>query len=197
MVDARFFDGAYAMSGVGVSYRSCVMACLLTLFGCGGGGGDGLTPAVPMPLPPGNSPPPVTLEDAFPNLSFTQPLLLLQPPEDFSTWFVVERAGVVRAFNNDPDVGASRVFVDLSGLIDSGQVEVPATECPRLTAEFLEDERRALGDLWFRQEYLCQFADVINAVFRLVDIERSITDDVAPLFETPPVDNDVRPLSLA
>lgn len=111
------------MSGVGVSYRSCVMACLLTLFGCGGGGGDGLTPAVPMPLPPGNSPPPVTLEDAFPNLSFTQPLLLLQPPEDSSTWFVVERAGVVRAFNNDPDVGTSRVFVDLSGLIDSGPAE--------------------------------------------------------------------------
>ncbi len=77
------------------------------------------------------------------------------------------------------------------------RVEVPATECPRITAKFLEDERRALGDLWFRQEYLCQFADVINAVFRLVDIERSITDDVAPLFETPPVDNDVRPLSLA
>ena len=66
------------------------------------------------------------------------------------------------------------------------RVEVPATECPRITPEFLQNERKALGDLWFRQEYECQFADVIDAVFRMADIERALTDDVKPLFETAP-----------
>ena len=80
-------------------------------------------PTASIPPPPGNNPPPVILEDAFPNLSFNQPLLLLQAPGDSSTWYVVERAGVVRAFANDPGVGTSRVFVDLSGLIDSGPDE--------------------------------------------------------------------------
>jgi phage FluMu gp28-like protein len=74
------------------------------------------------------------------------------------------------------------------------RVEVPATECPRITSKFLESERRALGDLWFRQEYKCEFADVIDAVFRMADIERAVTDEVLPLFETPPGGDDVKPL---
>ena len=74
------------------------------------------------------------------------------------------------------------------------RVEVPATECPRITSEFLAQERKALGDLWYRQEYMCEFADVIDAVFRMADIERAVTDEVSPLFETPPGDDDVKPL---
>jgi hypothetical protein len=31
---------------------------------------------------------------------------------------------------------------------------VPATECPRISAEFLADERAALPDSWFRQKNL-------------------------------------------
>ena len=36
---------------------------------------------------------------------------------------------------------------------------MPATECPRIPKEFLEEERGQLGGLWFRQEYLCEFVD--------------------------------------
>ena len=35
----------------------------------------------------------------------------------------------------------------------------PATECARIPAEFLEEERRELGSKWFAQEYLCEFVD--------------------------------------
>ena len=48
-----------------------------------------------------------------------------------------------------------------------------------------------------RQEYLCEFADVIDAVFRMGDIERALTDEVKPLFETPPSDDEVKPLIVA
>ena len=36
---------------------------------------------------------------------------------------------------------------------------LPVDECGRIPADFVEDERRELGDLWFRQEYLCEFLD--------------------------------------
>jgi glucose/arabinose dehydrogenase len=101
--------------------RLAAFSCALLLFGCGGGS----TPAPPAANdpPPVNDPPAVSLEAAFPNLTFTQPLLMLQPTGDFSTWFVVERGGVIRAFDNDPAVAASRVFADLSAIVDSGPSE--------------------------------------------------------------------------
>src|SRR5437667_1958823 len=34
---------------------------------------------------------------------------------------------------------------------------VPWHECPRLTAEFIENERRKFGESWIRQEYECSF----------------------------------------
>ena len=39
------------------------------------------------------------------------------------------------------------------------RTSVRATECPRIAAEFLTEEREALGSLWFEQEYMCKFVD--------------------------------------
>ena len=58
-----------------------------------------------------------------------------------------------------------------------------ADECPRIGAEFLAEERRALGDRWFRQEYLCSFEDVIDCVFPAADIEAAMTHSITPLFQ--------------
>ena len=74
------------------------------------------------------------------------------------------------------------------------KVEVPATDCPRITPEFLERERRALGDRWFRQEYCCEFIETLDQVFRHEDIMRATTDDVAPLFKPGHETDDVQPL---
>jgi hypothetical protein len=59
---------------------------------------------------------------------------------------------------------------------------VPATECPRISPEFLEQERGDLGELWFRQEYLCEFIDVTDSAFNHGAILESVTDEVKPLF---------------
>ncbi len=45
------------------------------------------------------------------------------------------------------------------------RIEVKATECKRIPAEFLEEERVAMGEEWFGQEYLCSFVGMENAVF--------------------------------
>lgn len=48
---------------------------------------------------------------------------------------------------------------------------ITADQCPRITAEFLAEERAALGERWFRQEYYASFEDTIDAVFLQSDIE--------------------------
>lgn len=60
-------------------------------------------------------------ERAFAGLpAFTNPVLLLQAPNDAARWFVVEQGGVVRTFANQPGVASSAVFVDITARVRSG-----------------------------------------------------------------------------
>src|SRR5262249_31837391 len=56
--------------------------------------------------------------------------------------------------------------------------EVAATACPRISPAFLEEERRTLGEWWYRQEYGCEFMDAQTAAFRREDVERAFRDEV-------------------
>lgn len=58
--------------------------------------------------------------------------------------------------------------------------EVPAEKCPRIPPAFLEEERQALGDLWYSQEYGCQFVDTTSSIFPYDAIEAAATSDVVP-----------------
>src|SRR5262249_13040018 len=62
------------------------------------------------------------------------------------------------------------------------RVRVPATECPRISEEFLAQEERRLGDWFFSQEYLCEFADSQSQIFRTCDVDACVTPDVKPLW---------------
>jgi len=62
------------------------------------------------------------------------------------------------------------------------KVRVPATNIPRIAPGFLEEERAAMGDWWYRQEYLCDFVQADDAFFRDGEAESAITSDVKPLF---------------
>lgn len=59
---------------------------------------------------------------------------------------------------------------------------IPAQECPRITPEFLAEERLAMPDFWFRQEYGCEFTETTDQLFRREDLEAALSDDIAPLF---------------
>jgi hypothetical protein len=56
--------------------------------------------------------------------------------------------------------------------------EVPATKCPRIRSEFLEEEKRVLGSYWFEQEYNCKFLDSQTQVFRREDVDAMFTEKV-------------------
>ncbi len=98
-----------------------VVAVSLTACG-GGGGGDSLTTPTNPPVNPPTSAT-YTVDRVFPQLSFNQPVLALQRSGDDQTWYVVERAGVIRRFANDPNATTSDIVLNLTSVVDSGPSE--------------------------------------------------------------------------
>jgi hypothetical protein len=62
------------------------------------------------------------------------------------------------------------------------RIRITAHDCPRISEEFLEEEHHALGDYWFRQEYLCEFVETEDQVFSHDLIQSAFSDDIQPLF---------------
>lgn len=119
------------------------MALVAGLQACGGGSGTQEQPAgqQPPPTQPPPPPPPSTGSSGldarptnatciawprpsagsdislsrFTNLSFTQPVGLLQAPNDSSRWFVVQQNGIVQTFVGTSPTSAS-TFIDISAL---------------------------------------------------------------------------------
>lgn len=74
--------------------------------------------------PPTSTTASLTLPRVFTGLSFTQPVALLQAPNDATRWFVVEKSGVVRVFSNSAGVTTSAVFIDITSRINTaGELE--------------------------------------------------------------------------
>ena len=62
------------------------------------------------------------------------------------------------------------------------RLEVKATDCPRLSAAFLERERLRIGPDWYRQEYLCEFVGAEDGPFRDELLQRAMASGVEKLF---------------
>jgi hypothetical protein len=61
------------------------------------------------------------------------------------------------------------------------RVRATAAECPRIGADFLREERRAMGERWFRQEYCCEFSDVSSGVFDGDLVDQALSDEFGEL----------------
>ncbi|MEZ5355233.1 MAG: terminase family protein [Bryobacteraceae bacterium] len=86
-----------------------------------------------------------------------------------------------RGFFYDTWVGAAH-FDENTPPDNWSRITVQATDCPRIAASFLDEERATLGDLWFRQEYLCEFVEDEQSLFRQDDLLALLSDDIEPLF---------------
>jgi hypothetical protein len=62
-------------------------------------------------------------------------------------------------------------------------VRVPASDCPRLSQAFLDEERRTMGDLRFSEEYELQFIDDETSIFGEDTIAAAFDNTIEPLFE--------------
>ena len=65
----------------------------------------------------------VSLVNAFPNLTFTQPILLTHPPDGTNRIFVVEQTGVVLVFPNDSSVTSAQTFLTVTSLLSHYGIE--------------------------------------------------------------------------
>ena len=62
------------------------------------------------------------------------------------------------------------------------RVKVTAEQCPRISREFLEQERASTGGWSYRQEYECEFVDPVDSAFRADDVRAALDPSIAPLF---------------
>ena len=99
--------GGSAAAAYGLEQRETVQG--LTFPGGGGGGGS----------------PTLTLERAFPNLQFTQPIYVSEVPDGSGRLVVVEQAGRILAFPNQEAASAGQVqtFLDIRGRVSAGGEE--------------------------------------------------------------------------
>jgi hypothetical protein len=86
---------------------------------------------------------------------------------------------------------------------DWERIYVTANECTHITREFLDEEKVALGEWWFSQEYGCQFLDSVASYFDMDAVRRNLDDGIEPLFKYRldgaadlGVDEDIKPLFL-
>ena len=61
------------------------------------------------------------------------------------------------------------------------RIAVPATECPRISPAFLDEEREVLGHQYFAQEYMCQFHTTHDTIFDEATILSAVSPDIQPL----------------
>lgn len=59
---------------------------------------------------------------------------------------------------------------------------VKATECPRISKEFLAEQEAMLGPWQYRQEYLCEFVDTDEQFFSTELIEAALSTQLEPLW---------------
>jgi uncharacterized repeat protein (TIGR03806 family) len=133
----RRWNSSKTAEQIGITTRSArvlgmaPVLALALLAGCDSSGDLLSAPSIGLNARPSNTsciapdreipPSGLALQRAFPNLSFEQPVGLLQAPGDNSRWFVIERRGRIRVFPNDASVTQEQVgtFVDVTSRIPS------------------------------------------------------------------------------
>lgn len=72
-------------------------------------------------------------------------------------------------------------YDEWTGAAEWDRVRVTALECPRITPEFLAEERAAMPRQWFASEYLCEFSDTATQFFSTDEVDRAFHDDIVAL----------------
>ena len=86
-----------------------VLTSFFLISACNGGGGDG---SIVTSIG-------ISLERAFPNLTFDNPITIVQSPDDDTRWFLLEKDGVVRMFANSDAAASSTVSLDLTQKVNA------------------------------------------------------------------------------
>lgn len=100
---------------VALAATSLVLSCALACNSGGGGGGGGSDVDVgELPL---------LLAEAFAGLALSQPVKLVQHPQDDDRWYALEQAGRLRTFLASDPPGSLSTAADLGAVLDLGQTD--------------------------------------------------------------------------
>ena len=61
-----------------------------------------------------------TVENAFPNLSFVDPVGIYHAGDDSDKLYVVEQPGTIKRFSNDQSASVVQTFLDLTPIVNQG-----------------------------------------------------------------------------
>lgn len=61
-----------------------------------------------------------TLENAFPNLTFSSPVFLISPPDSTNRIFVVQQNGLIKVFPNSSNADLAKTFLNISDRVVTG-----------------------------------------------------------------------------
>jgi hypothetical protein len=68
------------------------------------------------------------------------------------------------------------------------RIHVTACDCPRISAEFLAEEKASMPEAWFLAEYMGIFTDTADSVFSYEHVMNALDSDLHPLFNDSPED---------
>ena len=70
-----------------------------------------------------------------------------------------------------------------AGTSNEGWVKIrtQGQDCPRISADFLESQKRRMGERRFAQEFECVFIDIAHGVFHPDAVRAAFTDKIKPL----------------
>ncbi|SIN82875.1 Terminase-like family protein [Bradyrhizobium erythrophlei] len=123
---------------------------------------------------------------------FSAPAMIL---EDESAWVSDELFGAIKpmlAVSRGQLILMSTPFGRRGHFFDTWQsggdawqrISVPATDCPRISKEFLDQERASMSEWRFRQEYMCEFVETVDQIFSYDVIRAAFDPAVTPLFSS-------------
>jgi hypothetical protein len=73
-------------------------------------------------------------------------------------------------------------FYDLWQAGEWERTKVTAYDVPRISKEFLEEEKAFMPTWVFNQEYMGEFSDMVDGAFSYDDVHGALSDEVKPLF---------------
>src|SRR5262249_10966467 len=62
------------------------------------------------------------------------------------------------------------------------RIHITARECPRISPEFLAEEKASMPEPWFLAEYMGVFTDTEDSVFSYEYVMNALSSEVQPLF---------------
>ena len=105
-------------------------------------------------------------------------------PSNLGSYTCSTQASASIPATSNPPSPSIGVYNSKEGLLRTASKRtyfLPEKRDPVDLTQWLEQERRQIGDWWFAQEYECEFLDAVDQVFRGEDIEGALDTEVKPL----------------